>query len=233
MAPQAPEPGRAAHDIQADLVARRVVVDRGGRRVLDEVDLVAHRGRVLAVTGPSGAGKSTLLAVLAGLVTPQGGSVRWLGEPVRAADSRPGREVGVVLQGLGLLPLLTAHENVRLPLQLAGRPRAEVVERAVQALERAGLGTEQLPRDRLAEELSGGQLQRVALARALVVEPALLLADEPTSELDATTRGVVLDALRALADGGTAVVLATHDPEVAEFADEVLPLRDGRVVGTF
>jgi putative ABC transport system ATP-binding protein len=232
MALQAPEPGGAAVDVQPDLVAQRVIVDRGSRRVLDEVDLVAHRGRVLAVTGPSGAGKSTLLAVLAGLVTPESGSVRWLGEPVRAADSRPGREVGVVLQGLGLLPMLTAHENVQLPLQLAGRPRAEVVERAVQALERAGLGAEQLPRDRLAEELSGGQLQRVALARALVVEPVLLLADEPTSELDATTRGVVLDAIRALADGGTAVVLATHDPEVAEFADEVVALRDGQVVGT-
>jgi len=218
--------------MSGDLIARQVTVDRGGRRVLDEVDLVARRGQVLAVTGPSGSGKSTLLAVLAGLVTPLGGSVHWLGEPVRTADTRPGRAVGVVLQGYGLLPLLTAHENVELPLQLAGRPRAEVVERASRALERAGLGAEQLPRDRLAEELSGGQLQRVALARALVVEPALLLADEPTSELDATTRGVVLDALRSLADGGAAVVLATHDPEVADLAHEVLTLRDGRVVGT-
>jgi putative ABC transport system ATP-binding protein len=232
MARQTPEPGGTDPDIQADLVAQGVTVDLGGRRVLDEVDLVAHRGRVLAVTGPSGSGKSTLLAVLSGLLTPHSGSVRWLGEPVRAADSRPGRQVGVVLQGYGLLPLLTAHENVQLPLQLAGRPPAEVVERALDALDRAGLGAEQLPKDRLAEELSGGQLQRVALARALVVEPALLLADEPTSELDATTRGVVLDAIRALADGGTAVVLATHDPEVADLADEVLPLRDGRVLGT-
>ena len=226
MAQQTPEPGRA------DLVAEKVTVDRGGRRVLDAVDLVAHRGRVLAVTGPSGAGKTTLLAVLAGLITPQSGTVRWLGQAVRPADSRPGREVGVVLQGYGLLPLLTAHENVQLPLQLTGRPRAEIVERAVRALERAGLGTDQLPQDRLAEELSGGQLQRVALARALVVDPVLLLADEPTSELDATTRDVVLGALRTLADEGTVVVLATHDPEVADLADEVLPLRDGRVAGT-
>jgi len=221
MAGPMPEPG--------ELVARQVSVDRGGRRVLDGVDLEARRGRVLAVTGPSGAGKSTLLAVLAGLLTPRDGTVQWLGEPMRTADARAGREVGVVLQGYGLLPLLTAHENVQLPLQLAGRPRAEVVQRAARALSRAGLGADQLPRDRLAEELSGGQLQRIALARALAVDPALLLADEPTSELDAATRGVVLAALRTLADEGAAVVLATHDPEVAEFADDVLPLRDGRV----
>jgi len=229
MVRQTPEPAGTGPDGRGDLVGQGLTVELGGRRVLDAVDLVAHRGRVLAVTGPSGSGKSTLLAVLSGLLTPRSGSVRWLGEPVRTADSRPGREVGVVLQGYGLLPLLTAHENVQLPLQLAGRPRAEVVERAVHALERAGLGADQLPQDRLAEELSGGQLQRVALARALVVDPVLLLADEPTSELDAATRGVVLDAIRALADGGTAVVLATHDPEVADYADEVLPLLDGHV----
>ena len=122
MAGPMPEPG--------ELVARQVSVDRGGRRVLDGVDLEARRGRVLAVTGPSGAGKSTLLAVLAGLLTPRDGTVQWLGEPMRTADARAGREVGVVLQGYGLLPLLTAHENVQLPLQLAGRPRAEVVQRA-------------------------------------------------------------------------------------------------------
>ena len=212
-----------------DLVAEAVTVERAGRRVLDGVGLQAHAGQVLAVTGPSGSGKSTLLAVLGGLVRPQGGSVRWRGEPVRVADARPGRTLGVILQGYGLLPVLSARENVQLPLQIAGRPRPEVLRRAAAALERAGLGDDQLPRDRLAEELSGGQLQRVAVARALVVEPDLLLADEPSSELDAATRDVVLAALRGVADRGGVVVLATHDPEVAATCDAQLALADGRV----
>jgi putative ABC transport system ATP-binding protein len=214
------------------LVADGVTVERGGRRLLDGVGLAAHAGQVLAVTGPSGAGKSTLLAVLGGLLRPEAGSVSWRGEPVRVADVRPGRTVGVVLQGYGLLPVLSARENVQLPLQIAGRPRPEVVRRAADALERAGLGEDQLPRDRLAEELSGGQLQRVAVARALVVEPDLLLADEPTSELDAATRDVVLAALRAVADRGGVVVLATHDREVAATCDAEVALADGRVATT-
>lgn len=213
------------------LVAGAVSLRLGGRLVLDAVDVQARPGEVLAVTGPSGAGKSTLLAVLAGLVPAAGGTVTWHGEPVRMADARPGRVVGMVLQGYGVLPMLSAHENVQLPLQITGRPRGEVVQRAAAALERAGLGPEQLPRDRLAEELSGGQLQRVAVARALVVDPALLLADEPSSELDGASRDVVLNALREVANGGAAVVIATHDPEVAEVCDRELRLADGRVVG--
>jgi putative ABC transport system ATP-binding protein len=215
----------------SDLVAEGVSVERAGRLVLDGVGLRAGAGQMLAVTGPSGSGKSTLLAVLGGLVRPQAGSVSWRGEAVRVADMRPGRTVGVVLQGYGLLPVLSARENVQLPLQIAGRPRPEIVQRAAAALDRAGLGEDQLPRDRLAEELSGGQLQRVAVARALVVEPDLLLADEPSSELDAATRDVVLAALRAVADRGGIVVLATHDHEVAATCDAEVTLADGRVVG--
>jgi putative ABC transport system ATP-binding protein len=213
----------------ADLVAQGLVVERGGRRLLDAVDVYAPCGFVLAVTGPSGSGKSTLLAVLAGLIPPHQGTVQWGGEPVQVADPRPGRGIGVVLQGYGLLPVLTAHENVELPLQLAGRPRNEIGERAAEALQRAGLGTDQLQRDRLVEELSGGQLQRVAVARALVIEPGLLLADEPTSELDAASRDVVLAAVRDVADRGAVVVLATHDPEVAAICDREIHLSDGRV----
>jgi putative ABC transport system ATP-binding protein len=133
-----------------DLVAEGVSVERGGRLVLDGVGLRARAGQMLAVTGPSGSGKSTLLAVLGGLVPPQAGSVRWRGEPVRVADARPGRALGVVLQGYGLLPALSARENVQLPLQIAKRPRPEVLARAARALERAGLGEDQLPHDRLA-----------------------------------------------------------------------------------
>jgi putative ABC transport system ATP-binding protein len=195
---------------------RGIVVVRTGRRVVDGVDVDVEAGRILGVTGPSGSGKSTLLAVLAGLIVPDAGTV----DP---AD-RAGR-TGIVLQGYGLLPVLTAQENVELPLQLRGVDPAVVRERAVRALNRAGLDD---AGDRLAEELSGGQRQRVAVARALVTEPDLLVADEPTAELDADTASLVLAALRAEADAGAAVVLATHDPDVAALCDTTLHLVDGR-----
>jgi ABC-type lipoprotein export system ATPase subunit len=198
------------------VTARGVVVVRDGRRIVDGVDIDVVPGRILAVTGPSGSGKSTLLAVLAGLVQPDGGTV----EPADRAE-----RTGIVFQGYGLLPVLTAAENVELPLQLAGVAREEVGRRAEAALARAGLAD---ITDRLAEELSGGQRQRVAVARALVVEPGLLVADEPTAELDADTAAVVLAALRAEAAAGAAVVIATHDPDVAALCDDTLHLVDGR-----
>ena len=199
--------------------ARGIVVVRNGRRVVDDVDVDVEPGRILGVTGPSGSGKSTLLAVLAGLIAPDAGNV----DPT----DRSGR-TGIVLQGYGLLPVLTAFENVELPLQLRGTDPSQVRERAARALSRAGLDD---AGDRLAEELSGGQRQRVAVARALVTEPDLLVADEPTAELDADTAALVLAALRAEADTGAAVVLATHDPDVAALCDATLHLVDGRREG--
>ncbi len=196
--------------------ARGIVVVRNGRRVVDGVDVDVAPGRILGVTGPSGSGKSTLLAVLAGLIAPDGGSV----DPADRAS-----RTGIVLQGYGLLPVLTAFENVELPLQLRGTDPGQVRERAAHALSRAGLDD---AGDRLAEELSGGQRQRVAVARALVTEPDLLVADEPTAELDSDTASLVLAALRAEADAGAAVVLATHDPDVAALCDATLHLVDGR-----
>ncbi len=213
------------------LVARGVTVAYRGRVVLDAVDVTAEAGGVLAVTGPSGSGKSTLLGVLGGLVVPDAGTVAWDGLPVVLDDHRPARRAAMVLQGYGLLPVLTAHENVELALQLEGGRRVDgpqLRSRASDALEDAGLGPDELTADRLAEELSGGQQQRVAVARALVVRPRLLLADEPTSELDTASRDVVLAALRRLADDGAVVVLATHDAEVAQWCDTRLDLVDGR-----
>jgi ABC-type lipoprotein export system ATPase subunit len=201
---------------RVEVRASGVVVVRAGRRVVDDVDVVVAPGRILGVTGPSGSGKSTLLAVLAGLVAPDSGSV--------APTDRTAR-TGIVLQGYGLLPVLTASENVELPLQIQGGAPADIRARAAVALERAGLVD---AGDRLAEELSGGQRQRVAVARALVTAPSVLVADEPTAELDADSAAVVLAALRAEADAGAAVVLATHDPEVAALCDDVLHLVDGR-----
>ena len=205
------------------VTGRGIVVVRAGRRIVDEVDVDVVPRRMLAVTGPSGSGKSTLLAVLAGLVAADGGTIDPADPAERAASS------GVVFQSYGLLPVLTAAENVELPLQLRGLDRDEVRMLAETALARAGLPD--IP-DRLAEELSGGQRQRVAVARALAVSPALLVADEPTAELDADTAALVLHALRAEASSGAAVVLATHDPEVAALCDAQLHLVDGRVVAS-
>ncbi len=202
------------------LVATNLIVTRAGRRIVDDVSLTAEPGRMLAVTGSSGAGKSTLLSVLAGVLRADSGVVH--GRPDPGTD----HSVGIVLQGHGLLPILTAAENVELPLQIRGLPAAESIERARTALARAALPDHD---DRLVEELSGGQQQRVSMARALVVEPALLLADEPTSELDAVTRDLVLAALRAEADRGAVVVIATHDQEVADQCDIEIHLVDGRI----
>jgi putative ABC transport system ATP-binding protein len=197
--------------------ARGIGVVRAGTSLIDGIDVDVLPGRILAVTGPSGSGKSTLLSVLAGLIEPDAGEI----EPADRAQ-----HTGIVFQGYGLLPALTAAENVELPLQLQGVPPAEIDARAADALARAGLA--EVP-DRLAEELSGGQRQRVAVARALGVQPGILVADEPTAELDAATAATVFAALRAEAEAGAAVVIATHDLDLAALCDTVIHLVDGRV----
>lgn len=197
------------------VTGRGLAVVRSGMRLLDGVDVDVLPGRILAVTGPSGSGKSTLLSVIAGLVEPDAGEI---------APADRARHAGVVFQGYCLLPALTAAENVELPLQLQALDPDEIDRRTADALGRAGLAD--IP-DRLAEELSGGQRQRVAVARALGVRPGLLVADEPTAELDATTAAVVFAAMRAEADAGASVVLATHDADLADLCDAVLHLVDG------
>ena len=205
-----------------ELAAIGVTVTRAGRRILDAVTVNARPGTVLAVTGPSGSGKSTLLAVLAGLVQPDTGT---LTRPDPVGDRS---RTGIVLQGYGLLPVLTAAENVELPLQLAGHPREQTARRGAAALDLVGLtGTA----DRLTEELSGGQQQRVAIARALVIRTLLLIADEPTAELDEHTATAMLTLLRTEAAAGATVVISTHDPAVSSHADRQIHLLDGRVTG--
>lgn len=212
-------PGIAGADPRTGIrvTARGVSVVRAGQRLIDGIDVEVVPGRILAVTGPSGSGKSTLLSVLAGLIEPDAGEVT---PPDR------GRHAGIVFQGYCLLPTLTAAENVELPLQVQGADPADIGRRATDALARAGLA--EVP-DRLAEELSGGQRQRVAVARALCVRPGLLVADEPTAELDAVTAATVVVALRAEADAGAAVVIATHDLDLAAMCDTVVHLVDGRI----
>jgi ABC-type lipoprotein export system ATPase subunit len=183
-------------------------------------------GERIALTGPSGSGKSTLLHLLAGLDDPSLGTISW--PVIGPRDTlRPGR-VGVVFQGPSLLPPLTVAENVALPLLLAGRTEERAREGARAALERLGLAELS---DKLPEEISGGQAQRVAVARALTGAPLLLLADEPTGQLDHETAAEVVDVLEEAArHSGAALVVATHDPEVAERLPQRWVMRDGRLV---
>lgn len=210
------------------LAAQGISVAFGTRQVLQDVSLDVRPGELVVLQGPSGSGKSCLLAVCAGLQAPDSGSVTLDDEPVRLRDSAQRRRVGLLLQGLGLLPLLTATENVEIPLQVAEvtPPPAEVVDRAATALGRVELVDRA---DRLVEELSGGQRQRVALARALVARPEVVLADEPTSALDGRLRDLVFRLLREEADRGAAVLVATHDPAIVDWSDRVLLLHDGEL----
>ncbi len=202
-------------------------------RALDAVSLRVARGEVVAVIGPSGSGKSTLLFLLAGLDRPDAGRVCVAGadwqtlEGAERARFRR-RTCGFVAQGMALLPAATAAENVEVPLLLAGVAADERSERVAAALERVGLAAEAR---KLPDQLSGGQQQRVAIARALVTEPAVVLADEPTGNLDsATGQAVVRLLLEAAGERGAAIVLVTHDAAVSAHADRVVALQSGRIV---
>lgn len=210
------------------LVADGVGVTGPRSPLLDDVSLYAVPGRILAVTGSSGSGKTTLLSVLGGLLSPDRGTAAYGGEPVGTRTGEPRAGTAFVLQVYGLVPSLTAKENVAITLRARAVSASEATRRAVAALERVGVGD---LAERLVTELSGGQLQRVAVARALAVEPDVLLADEPTSELDERNRDLVVAEIRAEAERGAVVVLATHDPEVAEMCDDELHLVDGRAEG--
>ncbi len=203
-------------------------------RALDDVDFVAERGEFVAIMGPSGSGKSTLLHVLGGLEAPTSGEVTVAGRRVDGADDRDltrlrRGHLGFIFQFFNLLPSLSATENVYLPALIARDRTGDMEERAVALLERVGLA------DRATHtpsELSGGQQQRVSIARALFLEPEIVLADEPTGNLDSRSGGEVLAILRDIASvDGRTVVMVTHDPAAAAIADRVVFLRDGRIAG--
>ncbi len=199
--------------------------------VLVDLDFTLDAGEFVVVTGPSGAGKSTLLHVAGGLDAPDTGTVSVAGQDVwtmsagaRAAFRR--RNLGFVFQFFNLVPMLTAVENVSLPLVLDGMRARTADARAEELLQRVGLGDRAGHRP---AELSGGQMQRVAVARALVARPSLVLADEPTGNLDSHASTEVLDLLRSLADeDGAAVVMVTHDQTAASYGSRELHLVDGR-----
>jgi putative ABC transport system ATP-binding protein len=197
------------------------------------VDLDVHQGDFLAIVGPSGSGKSTLMNIIGCLDRPTAGSYLLGGTPVEQLTDDDlarvrGRAIGFVFQSFNLLPRTSALENVATPLLYQGVGRKERYERAAKSLERLGLG------DRMSHEpseLSGGQQQRVAIARALVGEPALILADEPTGNLDSASGADVIALLHELNAAGTTIVLITHDAEVAENARRQVHVRDGLLVG--
>lgn len=204
-----------------------------GRRVdaLVGVDLLVKESELVVLLGRSGAGKSTLLSLIGGLDRPDSGSIHVGGQDVTglhgaALDLFRQRTVGWAFQTAGLLPLLTALENVWVPMTLMGRTEAEATAEARAVLGAVGLEERA---DHRAYELSGGEQHRVALARALAKAPELLLADEPTAQLDSETARDITRLIRSAADSGTAVLFATHDRAVAEFADRVVTIEDGRV----
>jgi putative ABC transport system ATP-binding protein len=206
----------------------------GGQDVhaLRGVDLDVTRGQLLVLKGRSGAGKTTLLSLLAGLRRADRGEIAVAGHDVAAASEPQLVElrrhtVGVIYQDFALLPLLTAEENVGLPLRITRTSPADRDAAVAELLERVGLTAHARQRP---DELSGGQQQRVAIARALAIRPQVLLADEPTAQLDSETGAQVMGLLRALvAEEGTTAVVATHDPAMEEFADAVVHLEDGRL----
>jgi ABC-type lipoprotein export system ATPase subunit len=211
-------------------LVKSVGAGRAARRVLDGVDLAVERGELVAVLGRSGSGKSTLLHLLGGLDKPDAGTVAIAGNMLNGSERRltemRRRHVGFVFQFFHLIPELSGEENVLLPARLPGAGRG-AARRGAQLIERLGLTGVARQRP---HELSGGEQQRFAIARALVNDPDVVLADEPTGNLDEDSAAEVHRLLRSIADAGKAVVVVTHDAEATAVADRVLHLRHGRLV---
>ena len=205
----------------------------GGQKVcaLDEVSLKVDRGEFTAIIGPSGSGKSTLLNMLGALDVPDSGTIRFEGHEISAMTENERsafrrHKVGFIFQFFNLIPTLSAWENVALPKLLDGTPLRRAKPRAMELLDRFGLSERALHRP---EELSGGQMQRVAIARALVMDPPLILADEPTGNLDSASGAVVLEALGTLVASNTAVLMVTHDATAIGGCGKVISMRDGQI----
>jgi putative ABC transport system ATP-binding protein len=200
---------------------------------LKDVDIEIHKGEFIALMGPSGSGKSTLLHLIAAMDVVSGGDIRVLDQDLRALSDRQiarwrNENIGFIFQSFNLIPVLTALENVELPLKLTNLKKQERIDHATTALKLVGLGdrVNHYPR-----QLSGGQEQRVAIARAIVTDPALILADEPTGNLDAGSAEEILTLLSQLnKDHGKTIVMVTHDPHAARFASKIRYLEKGALL---
>jgi putative ABC transport system ATP-binding protein len=213
-------------------VKKVFLTDEMETHALDGVHLQIKRGEYISIAGPSGCGKSTLLSILGLLDSPSDGSYTLNGKPV--ANLKAGerarirnREIGFVFQAFNLIGDLTVYENVELPLTYRGMPSSERKKRCQSALERVGMSHRM---KHYPAQLSGGQQQRVAVARALVGDPLILLADEPTGNLDSKNGEAVMDLMRELHRGGATICMVTHDPRYAAYSDRSIHLFDGRVV---
>jgi putative ABC transport system ATP-binding protein len=218
--------------IRIEDVTRTYAMGQARVRALRGVSLRIERGEYVAIMGPSGSGKSTLMNTLGCLDSPSSGRYLLDGVDVRSLDEDAlsdlrNRKIGFVFQGFNLVPKISALANVELPLIYAGLSRGARRHRAVRALRAVGMGNRV---DHGSNELSGGQQQRVAIARAIVTNPALILADEPTGNLDSRSSEDVLAIFADLNDSGRTVVMITHEDEVAVHADRLVRLADGRVV---
>ncbi|NKE07049.1 MULTISPECIES: ABC transporter ATP-binding protein [Mesobacillus] len=202
--------------------------------VLKGIDLSIRAGEAVAIMGPSGSGKSTLMNIIGCLDKPTAGEYELAGENVsRYLDAELAKvrnqSIGFVFQQFHLLPRLTAVQNVELPMIYSGISKKERLERARAALEKVGLGDRM---DHLPNALSGGQKQRVAIARAIVNEPKIILADEPTGALDTKTSETIMELFTGLNEEGSTIVMVTHEPEVAEYAQRTIMVRDGLIVSS-
>ena len=217
--------------IRTHQLCRRFHVGDSWVHALDEVDLHIRKGDFVAVMGPSGSGKSTLMNILGCLDTPNDGQYRFLEQEVARLDHAElsrirNEQIGFVFQSFHLLPRLTAVQNVVLPLRYSDIDFAEAKERGEKLLTRLGLADRM---DHRPNQLSGGQRQRVAIARSMINRPPLLLADEPTGNLDSKTSVEIMDLFTELNDGGQTILMVTHEDEIATHARRVIHMRDGKI----
>lgn len=220
--------------IEINDISKTYVNGEVSTTVLQKINLKIDQGEFVAIIGPSGSGKSTLMHILGILDVPTTGKYRLNGVDItKMTDKEQARvrskSIGFVFQSFNLLPRATVLRNVELPLMYAGVPRRGRFKQATAALKAAGLHDVERYSNR-SNQLSGGQMQRVAIARALINNPALILADEPTGNLDQKTGAIVLNTFRQLNQAGRTIVLITHDQHVANYADRVIQIRDGEII---